>query len=220
MKPRIQSIKSYAKLEGFFESPAFELMADHWELQRRLFEALNPCGLALSDLSAENIAGPASEVCVTATLHRVSTVVRVLLDRIEVSCYDYNPMSQPAAYQISERALRAFASHLKLVILSFHTHLALSPVSAPSYLQTWVARYPDKLGPGQSSGVSFSLGPDGERLFGEVSLELSALHADALFLKCLAGWKSSEALIGGFPQVAERYILKLVEALELEPAGS
>lgn len=205
-------------LEAAYQAPEFAAFRDTSRLLHRLFGALRPHGVKLSDLKIERGRGTLDEFYVLCYLFDFLMTIRVRLDRMEINC------SYLAAENVQRfsgavvDALTATRGHLsgdyRTYTFSLSLHGTLDGVETKKFLGAFVAKTPE-IGPATGNAIGYYFGPTEDRLTATITLDISAVVPGGLFLRPQATWDGAIVATSMLPVRAEAFARSAVTAVGL-----
>jgi len=187
----LRPIKTEIEYHGQFAAVAFKLLANPIPIYEGFLEAFRKYGVSLRDIKYEG--SVLSEANISCTLLNFNVLVRVRLDRLEVTFFRLDIIDEKAANQIAVDAWNVVKATDDSVGVVQHgvtvaTHVELpSTLSYDALLQRYVVA-PLELKRHTRSGVVFYLGEDQARgqTGGSILLDRSILKDGALYIKVSA----------------------------------
>lgn len=212
-------------IDATFPQPAFGLLRDMPKLLETLFGKLSLYGLRLQDLKPERSAETAADVNVACFLFNNRMIARVRLDKVEMYCSELTEESLPSYRAAVVDVLKAVQIHapdvtfgLYTVALGLHGMLDGAPVR--EFLRRFVGNVPNGLGPVTGNGAVVYFGPDGDRLFSSVTMDLSAAVADALYFRSYAIWDGKKCQVTELPDRIAKFVRQALDAVGLDVASA
>lgn len=221
MPARLHVVKGDLTFDAGFVRPEFALLRDTPGLLSQLYRRLEPHGLRLTDLRVERGTGSVADSHVLCYLFNYRMMVRIRVERIEVVCsdlpQDYIQKFEPGITdtlwavkdQLPNVAFRAFA-------LAVGLHGQLEGQALRDYLGRFATNPPKELGPLTGSGTVFYFGPEGDRLLSSVTVDMSALIPDALYVRAQAVWDATKLPLESLSVQAQDFVRSAVGRLGLE----
>jgi hypothetical protein len=218
---RFNVAKGDLTFEAGFVQPEFGLLRDPSGLLSQLYRRLEPHGLRLTDLRIERRAGSPADSHVLCYLFNHLMMVRIRVERIEVVCSDL-PQEQLRKFEAGiTDTLRAVKDHLPSVAFRAFTlavglHGRLDGQPLRQYLGHFGTNAPKELGPLTGSGTVFYFGPEGDRLLSSLTVDMSALIPDALYVRAQAVWDATKVSVESVSGQAEEFVRNALSRLGLE----
>ena len=184
----LKPIKTEIEYQGQFVALAFKLLTNPIPVYEGFLEVFSKHGASLRDLKYEG--SVLSEASISCSLLNLNVLVRVRLDRLEVTFFRLDSIDEKTAGQIPVDAWNVVKASNDSVELVQHgvtvaTHAELpGTLSYDALLRRYVVA-PSELSTHTRSGVVFYLGEDqarGEK-GGSIVLDHSILKDRALYLK-------------------------------------
>lgn len=199
----------------------FALFRDIHGLLTHVFTRLEPHGLRLTDMRTESGAGTAADFHVLCYLFNLWMTVRIRLDRIEVFCSELPQEYVQRIMAAIVDTLAAVRDHFPDLSFRSHTlsvglHGLLQGRPVREYLSQFVGNVPSGLGAMIGNGAVFYFGPEGERLLSSVTVDMSAVIADALYTRAHVVWDAQKVSIEVFPALGEGFVREALSRLGLE----
>lgn len=199
---------------------AFRLLANPIPVYERFLEAFGKYGASLRDLKYEGAV--LSEANISCSLLNFSVLVRVRLDRLEVTFFRLDMIDEKAASQIAVDAWNAIKASNDSVELVQHgvtvaTHVELPGTFSYGALLNRYVVAPSELKSHTRSGVVFYLGEDqtrGEK-GGSIVLDHSILKDGALYLKVSAVFDAAKVPINAVGSSMDEYFTRQLANLGL-----
>lgn len=169
-------------------------------------------------MKAERGAGSFEDSHLQCTLFNFSTLVRIRLDRIEVICLDVFRATQKQLEDVTLGVLEVVQGLLpslpyRTYTLAANLHCEIENASAKDFSKKFAGAIPEGFGPVVGTGTAFYYGAEAEQLTASVTVDLSALHANALLLRTQVVWDAGKSKIQEVPALAAKHIEKLFNAL-------
>lgn len=221
MAVEVKVSQAELSFQADFSEPAFDIFRDAASLNRRMFSKLSKFGLRLSDIKPERGNGSLADLHLRCSLFNFSVTINVRAERVEVNCFDKNVIGSKSFPDAVVEALEAVQTHVPSVPFRTYTwslalHSLLTGVSQADFLAKFSAGRPEELGPSIGSGTVFYYGPDAERLMSSVTIDLSTLLRDHVFIRAQVVWDAQKATLRSLPDLAEKYAALVLERLGLE----
>jgi hypothetical protein len=220
---KISVERSDLTFEAGFPQPEFGLIRDASALLQHVYARLQTHGLKLSDLRIERGNGTVGDYHVLCYLFEYVMTIRIRAERIEVICSMLPNPEALAKYKAAIldllRAVQEFKANLvfRAFAVAVNVHAKLEGTSVREYLSSFVTHVPKGLGTPAGNGVAFYFGPEGERTLATLTLENSALVADALFVRIHGVWDAAKAPIETLTAgLAEGFVNQALQSLGLE----
>ena len=220
MAVKFSVTKADLTFEAGFGQPEFALFRDTPGLLRHLFKRLEPHGIRLVDMKIERGSGSAADFHVLCYLFNFVMTVRVRIDRIEVFCTD---LPRDYVQKFSAAILDTLAAvQAHLPDLSFRSHALavglhglLEGETVRHYISRFVPNAP-KIGSPTGNGVVFYFGPEGDRLLSAITLDMSAMVPDALYVRTHVILDAKKVEIKNLASIAEEFIRHVLNQIGLE----
>jgi hypothetical protein len=212
--------KADLTFEAGFGQPEFALFRDTPGLLRHLFKRLEPHGIRLVDMKIERGSGSAADFHVLCYLFNFVMTVRVRLDRIEVYCADL-PRDHVQEFSVAILdALAAVQAHLPDLSFRAHAlavglHGLLEGEPVRKYISRFVSNAPN-IGSPTGNGVVFYFGPEGDRLLSAITLDMSVVVPDALYVRTHVIWDAKKVEIKNLASMAEGFVRHVLNQVGLE----
>ena len=210
--------KSDLAFEAGLSEPDFGLLRDD-ALLKQLLKRLAPFGGQLGDLRIERGNGSIGDQHLLWYLFNYAMTLRIRVDRVEVTCP--LPSDQMARFtEAMVEVLRAFKDRqadmsFRAFAMTVAVHAKLERTSAPEYLSRFVANVPAGLGPSTGSGGVFYFGPEGDRLWSNITVDASAVVPDAVFFRIRAMWDAQKVAVESIVQVARDFVQSSFRSLDV-----
>jgi len=212
--------KADLTFEAGFGQPEFALFRDTPGLLRHLFKRLEPHGLRLADMKIERGGGSSADFHILCYLFNFVMTVRVRLDRIEVYCTDF-PRDHVQKFSASILdALAAVQAHLPDLSFRAHAlavglHGLLEGETVRKYISRFVSNAPN-IGSPTGNGVVFYFGPEGDRLWSAITLDMSKIDPNFLYVRTHAIWDAKKVEIKNLAAIAEGFVGSALSQIGLE----
>lgn len=197
--------------EAGFSEPEFALFRDTPALLRQLFKSLEPHGARLSDIRIEQGGGTAADFHVLCYLFNFLMTLRIRLDHIEVICsqlpQDYVGR-YGAAIVDALAAVRSYRPELSFRAYTLVTglHGTLEGNSPKDYLSRFAANIPSGLGSSVGTGTVMYFGAEAERLMCSVTVDMSSVVQDSLYVRTHVLWDAKRVEIQALPKIGEAFV--------------
>ena len=221
MPSRLHVAKADLNLDASFTQPEFSLFRDTDGLLQSLFARLQQHGLRLQDMKIERGTGSVGEFHVACYLYNFMMAVRVRPEKIEIGCFEVPENYVERLLAAIVDALLAVQSHLPSLIFRAHTmgvalHGTLDGESVKQYLSKFVGNVPSGLGPQIGSGAVFYFGAEDDRLLSSVTVDLSAVLTDGLFVRLYVVWDAKKLQVAAIPSQATGFARHALDCFGLE----
>ena len=213
--------KADLTLESAFAQPEFGLFKDTPRLLQHLFSRLQPQGIRLQDMKIERGGGSVGEFHLNCTLYSFQVGVRVHMDKIGVVWLNVTQEQMGPFSALAVEALSAVRDHQPEIAFRTHTmgvvlHGRLEGTSAKDYLARFLKDAPTGLGPQTGNGTVMYFGPADDRILSSVTLDLSALLPDGLFVRPHVVWDARKVEIAALPSRAAAFVRQVLGSFDLE----
>jgi hypothetical protein len=222
---KIHVERSDLAFEAGYPEPEFDLFRDGSALLSHLYKRLQPHGLKLSDLRVERGSGNVAETHLLCYLFDYLMTVRLRVERIEINWTAIPNPEQTEKFKAATvevlKAIRDLKPDFvyRAFAVAVGMHARLEGQSARDYLAQFGTKAPVRLGPPTGEGHVFYYGSEADRLLSVITVDMSALVPDGIFVKIHALWDagkvSPESLSTG---IAEGFIQQALENLGLQLA--
>ena len=207
--------------EAGYNEPGFALLRDHAGLISQLFKSLAPHGARLSDIRIERGGGTAADFHVLCYLFNFLMTLRIRLDRIEVICSEL-PQDYVGKYGAAIvdalTAVRSYRPELSFRAYALVTglHGTLEGNSPKDYLSRFAANIPTGLGSSVGTGTVMYFGAEAERLMCSVTVDISAVVQDSLYVRTHVLWDANRVEIQALPQIGEALVRQALAEIGLQ----
>lgn len=207
--------------EAGFSQPEFGLFRDTQALLHQLYKALEPHGIRLNDMRIERGTGSAADFHLLCYLFDFMMTLRVRVDRLEVYCSQL-PEDYLERFSFAiVHALGALRAHWPALTyrahaLAINLHGLLDSVPAKEYVPRFAANIPAGLGPSMGSGTVMYFGPEGERTFSSLTVDISALVANGLYIRSYVVWDGKKVDITALPKLGQAFVKQALDQLGLQ----
>ena len=206
-------------LEAAFEQPDFGLFHETRGLIPRVFRALRPHGVKLSDMKIERGSGTLSEFHLVCQLFNYAMSVRTRIDRVEVTCIhlsDENVKRFAAAIVDALVAVQGDREpRFQTYSLMLSLHGTLEGADARSFLAGFSAKTP-QVGPSTGNAVGYYFGPTDERLASTVILDISAAVSGGIYMQLRTTWDATKVRPQNLPALADTFVRAVFESVGLD----
>lgn len=215
--------KADLSFEAGFVQPEFALLRDPPGLLRHLFLRLEPHGLRLGDMRIERGTGNVSDFHVLCYLFNYWMTVRIRVERVDVFCSEL-PQDHVQRFGAAiTDTLRAVQDHspsaaFRAFALAAGFHGRIEGQAAKEYLGRFISSVPSDLGPSLGGGAVFYFGPEGDRLLSTITVDMSAVVPEAVYIRTHFVWDAKKVRIEALPSLGEESVRQVVNRLELELA--
>lgn len=220
MPIRFDVSRADCTLEAAYQGPKFAALAESAALLTRLFEATERHGVKLSDIKIERGGGSFADFHILFYLFDFLLTVRVRIERVEIFC---SYLSNENVQRFSAAAvdvLNAVRAHLKsdykAYTLSLNLHGTLYEFDTKKFLGQFAGAISPDIGPIVGHGVAYYLGTEDDRLFGSLTLDLSAPVPGGLFARPQATWDGGRVKAEDIITRAEQFVRRSLGAVGLE----
>jgi hypothetical protein len=214
-----------ATLEVRFVSPAFGLLQPvHEGLHQNMLGQLATHGLRLSDIRFESAPVTLAEVHSSYSINALSVLVRVWLDRLEISFLDLARVTQEQILEIAGAALDAVQQTVADLAIDTYTlalamHGFLPDVSLSQFVAQYVNPAPEGFGPVLGSGVAYYLGPEAERRGASFVIDMSRVVSDAAFIQTSVILEGTAVAMSNAPSMVRDAVFKILNGVDIEISG-
>jgi hypothetical protein len=208
-------------IEAGFSQPEFGLFRDTHALLDQLYKALEPYGIRLNDIRIEQGGGSAADFHLLCHLFDFMMTIRVRINRVEIYCSqlprDYVERFGGAVVH-ALGALRAHQSTLqyRTHALAVSLHGVLEGVTAKDYVSRFATSIPAGLGPSVGSATVMYFGPEGDRTFSSLTVDMSALVTNGLYVRAHVVWDGKQVDIAALPKLSEGFIRHALDQVGLQ----
>lgn len=208
------------QVRAAFAQPAFGLFQDFPGLCQRLYGSLASYGVGLGDMKFEGTAGSLGDVHLAVTVLRASAVVRVRMDYIELQCFNVRNAVEKDLADVFVQTSEVIAEHSPVAVtanysLAVGLHGSLDGFPTGSFIQRFVTAQGLQLGPPSGVGAVLYFGPHDSRLGASVTMDLSAVVPDGLFLRSNAIWEASSVDARALPAKGREFFDQVTTQLGL-----
>lgn len=216
----LRPIRSDATYHGRFADLAFELLANPIPVYKNLLKHLGKYGVTLNNLKYD--ATMISEANISCYFLDFSAMIRVRLDRLEVSFFKLHEIGEGIAKDIildSWTSLHEIEASIEVVehAISINCDTQIEGAPYNTVIQRYVA-IPAGLGEKTSAGVVFYPPADlatGER-YGNVVLERLVGQEQGLLLKASMAFDAKQVPFDSLSQRIDDYFTKQLDQLGLK----
>lgn len=212
-------------LTADYNPPAFALWAATPQLYQATFGALGRHGLNPKSMQVDFAGGRVMEQELSCSLLDDTTGFHVRSDRVEVRCADLVKVRMESVLEAAVDGLEAVlrivpgAPGFAAFSLTLRLHGLLSGGSASDFIAAFSQRTPVGLGPPAGASVSFYFGPDGEQLSASLTLDVSPVVENGLFLQAYSVWDAGRLGIADAPRSVLEYRARVLASLDLVYEG-
>ncbi|MBI2160204.1 MAG: hypothetical protein HYU25_07500 [Candidatus Rokubacteria bacterium] len=221
MPLKLNVAKADLSVESGFAQPEFGLFRDTPKFLQHLFTRLQPHAPQLQNLKIERGNNSIAEFHVVCHLYNFRVGVRVFTEKVGVVCIDVQENEVERFETVIVDALSAVKEHQPAVAFRTHTmgvmlHGTLQDKSARDYLATFVKNVPSGLGPHTGNGAVIYFGAQEDRILSSITMDLSALVPDGLFLRPYVVWDANKIEVAALPARATAFVRQALDAFGLE----
>ena len=203
-----------------FPEPVFDLFQDFPDLGQRLHRSLATYGAGLGDMKFEGTWGSLGDAHLSVSFLRLSAVLRVRLDQIELHCFDARNLQEDDLAAVFVRTSQVLVEHdpapaVASYSLAVGLHGLLAGVTAATFIERFVSAKDLQLGPPSGVGTVLYFGPSKGRSSASVTMDLSALVAGGLFLRANATWDASTLDVHALQSAGREFIDQVTSQLGL-----
>jgi hypothetical protein len=205
---------------GHYAEPAFIAFRETSSLIKAIYDALSIFGLRLADLKIERGTGSVADLHLLCSLFNLAMSIQVRVDRVEVLCFDTLRLSQEQFVAVARKTLEVVGETVankrySSYSLTANFHGSVDGTTTRDYLTKLVGAGPAKIGPLLASGAVFYYGPEAERLSSFLSVDLSGVRADAVYVRPHVVWDATKVTLTDLPTIAESFLRSAFEGLGL-----
>jgi hypothetical protein len=211
-----------ATFEARFVSPAFRLLQPvHEGLHQNMLGQLATHGLRLNDIRFESVPAALAEAHSSYSINALAVLVRVWLDRLEISYLDLARVTQKQILEIAGDALKAVQQTVADMTIDTYTlalamHGAFQDVSLSQFVAQYVKPAPEGLGSVLGSGVVYYLGPEEERRSASFVIDMSAVVSDAAFIRTSVILEGTAVAMSNAASMVRDAVFKILSAVDIE----
>jgi hypothetical protein len=211
-----------ATFEARFVSPAFGLLQPvHEGLHQNMLGQLATHGLRLNDIRFESAPAILAEVHSSYSINTLGVLVRVWLDRLEISCLDLARVTQEQILEIAGATLDAVQQTVADMAIDTYTlalalHGSFQDVSLSQFVAQYIKPAPEGLGPVLGSGVAYYLGPEAERRSASFVIDMSAVVSDAAFIRTSVILEGTAVAMSNAASMVRDAVFKILSAVDIE----
>ena len=219
MLKNFELLKAELMIEVNYAQPMFNIF-DTSSLVATVFKRLEKYGLKLSDLRAEHTA-VIGERHLHCYLFNYVMTVKIRFDKIEITCTDF-PQSQvnnfASAIQDVLEAVKESSQQIsyKTLGVALACHGRIEEQAAWNFLKKMPAQIPSGLGPPTGGAIAFYFGQENDRLFSSITLDMSTIIRDALFLRIQATWDGSRVAAEFLEKMTKEYFVQALGSIGLQ----
>jgi hypothetical protein len=213
--------KADLSLDSVFSQPEFGLFRDTPALLRHLFMGLRSHAPQLRNLRLEGGEGSVGEFHVACHLYDFRAGVRVYTEKVTVACINILENELDTFSRLVVDALSAVKAHQSTVAFRTHTitvvmHGQLEGKSVNDYVSAFAKNFPTALGPPTGNGAVVYFGPKDDRIASSVTLDLSVLLADGMFVRSYVVWDATKVEIPALPARTRAFVGEVLDAFGLQ----
>lgn len=208
-------------LDSVFAKPQFGLFRDVAGLMQHLFGRLESHGLRLQDLKIERGTGSVADYHVLCHLYNFLMAVRVRTEKVEINWLEA-PENLVERFGIATvETLSAVRAHLPGAAFRAHTmgvgmHGSLEGEPLKEYLSRFVKNIPNGLGSQIGNGAVFYFGAEEDRIISTVTVDMSAVVTDGLFVRIYVIWDGEKVDVASLPTRASAFVRNALDRVGLE----
>lgn len=204
-----------------FSEPQFSLLKEPTILYRQLLQRLGPHGLRLADMKIEWGDQSVADYNLRCFLLGYGATLRFRAERLEM-LFDAGRVSQSQAIEISAQTFVAVRDVVSDSSFRSHTsdiglHGTIAETNASVFLTNFT-KEPPNLGPTTGSGCVFYFGPHEARLSQSVTLDLSGVVKEGLYVRDFSVWDGSKISPDDLLATLPPHVDNSLRALGLERA--
>ena len=186
--PAIEVLQSELQITSAFSARLWALVHDVPSLYDSLLDRLAPFGLSPSDIRTDSGDGTLGGLNVNFWLLNFGALVRVRLESLELNVGRLDRMDPERLSAAFEGLFDAVAGASPKIVATTHAatlsfHATLKDAKSADFLARFVRDVPDGVGPYMGSGCVFYYGPRDQVVASALTLDRSAVYADAVFAR-------------------------------------
>jgi hypothetical protein len=213
--------QGHLNLIAEFSEPQFSLLKEPTILYRHLLQRLGPHGLRLADMKFEWGDQSLAEYNLRCFLFAFGATLRFRAERLEM-LFDAGRVPESQASEVSRQtfeAVRSVApdSSFRTYTSDIGLHGVIANVNATVFLADFT-KEPPNLGPSTGSGCVFYFGPHETRLSQSVTLDLSGMVKDGVYVRDFSVWDGSKISPDDLLAIMATHVDKSLQVLGLERA--
>lgn len=221
MSLKLNVAKADLHLESAYARPEFGLFRDTPGLIGHLFTRLQPYGLRTQDVKIERGGGSLADYHLALHLWNFRLGVLVRTEKVELACLSFGETEVEQVGAVTVEALSAVKAHHASVEFRSHTlsvamHGTLEGSSVKDYLSGFARNLPTGLGPPIGNGSVIYFGAEEDRIASSVTVDLSGVVSDGLFVRTYVVWDASKTEPSALPARAGTFVRLAVDAFGLE----
>lgn len=211
-------------IEGRFESPAFSVLRqDGQRFFELLYVALAPFGMDLSNVTFGQT-GTLADKNAYFALPALNGGVKLTVGRLEIGFNDINKINFEGIKNIINSVYGALESanvgaRISSYTATLNVHGVVDGTAGHAFIEPFVARKPNGLGPSLGSGVVFYFGAHERRTNMAVVLDGSALVTDGLYSRMIITLDARRVRYQDLADAGKESITQAFGAVNLEPNG-
>ena len=221
MAARLEIPRADLFFNAAFSRPEFAIFRENSSLLDCVYRRLEPNGLRLADMRFEGEPGSLGDRHLLLSLFDYMITVRLRADRVEVVCAEL-PRNIVEKFQGAiVNLLRALKDHgpdlaFQTFTVSVGLHCRPEGQSVADYLARFVTNAPTTLGPSTGSGVVFYQGADGDRLLSTLTIDVSTVVPDGMYVRIHGVWDAVRVALDVLPATIEAFVGQALAGLGLE----
>lgn len=208
-------------IEGRFERPAFSLLrAEGANVVELLYAELNRYGITPNDITFGQT-GSLADRYVLFYMPRIAAGVKVSVAKLEVG---FNDLARVTFADVSAIALAAFnvlskpTEQVKLTdfVTTLNVHGTVDDIEAVDFLEPYLGKAPDGLGPSTGGAAGFYYGAEGPRQTLSIIMDGSVLYARGIYVRVTAGFDGRQITYAELLDVGRDTVRRAFASLGLE----
>jgi len=211
MSVAFKASRAELSFQADFAEPVFHLFRDSPALHRSVFARLAKHGLRLSDMRPERGNGTLGDAHLVCSLLNSAVTLLLRPERAEIHCFDVMRLDGRNLGQVGVDFLEAIRAHAPEVPFKTYSsalalHGLLDGIRSQEFIAKFVTGAPGGLGPPLGSGAVFYYGVTADRVMSSVTVDLSAVLHDGLFLRIYAMWDGQRIAVEALPGIADEHV--------------
>ncbi|MDH4187340.1 MAG: hypothetical protein OEV08_10100 [Nitrospira sp.] len=197
------------QFQVIFTEPMFELLdPPSSRFHNTFLNGLSEFGVGLNDIKLAQGVPNLSEACVTFHLLDHNAMIRVQLDKAELTFLETTQLTQERIEKIYRKTfecLKKVANNLRIkeYILNIALHGSLERATLDEFWKGFLVKSPAGLGPAAGNGLVFYYGAGGNTKASSIVADMSARISNGLFVRSSVTLDGSSVSFDALPNAAK-----------------
>ncbi|MYI69250.1 MAG: hypothetical protein F4103_11120 [Boseongicola sp. SB0673_bin_14] len=214
--------KSDLSVEGYFESPAFDLFRGNSDVLNVVAAGLSAlCPIRGADVRIDQETNPIGNANLSFELHPFNGFARISIDRSQIVLFSPHLLDTD---QISRLSSSFFGAVIELLppnsighyVVQFSFHAALEDISPAVHTRRFIAPASESSDALIGNAVTYYFGQHDPRLHSSITLDMSGEFSDCVLVRVAMGFDASMVSVAGLKDAVIEHGNSLLALVDLE----